>query len=73
MSVRRPVRRSDGENCRGSMNIFDFRQQLIDDYAGYTRSFIQIRDPQIRGYVAGQLEVGVLWPDPLIQLNPSTN
>ena len=53
------------------MNIFDFRRRLIDDYAAYTRSFIQIRDPQIREYVDSQLEAGVLWPDPLIQLNPS--
>ena len=53
------------------MNIFDFRHRLIDDYAGYTRSFIQIRDPQIGEYVGSQLEAGVLWPDPLIQLNPS--
>ncbi len=53
------------------MNIFDFRQRLIDDYAAYTRSFIQIRDPHVRQYVNAQLEAGVLWPDPLIQLNPS--
>ena len=56
---------------RATMNIFDFRHRLIDDYAGYTRSFIQIRDPQIGEYVGSQLEAGVLWPDPLIQLNPS--
>jgi hypothetical protein len=53
------------------MNIFDFRRQLIADYAAYTRSFIQIRDRQIREYVSSQLEAGVLWPDSLIQLNPS--
>lgn len=53
------------------MNIFEFRHQLIQDYAAYTRSFIQIRDEQIRDFVQGQLESGVLWPDPLIQLNPS--
>jgi len=29
------------------MNIFDFRSQLIGDYASYIKSFIQIRDPQI--------------------------
>jgi ATP-dependent helicase YprA (DUF1998 family) len=53
------------------MNIFDFRHRLIDDYAAYTRSFIQIRDSFVRQYVDGQLKAGVLWPDPLIQLNPS--
>lgn len=33
------------------MNIFEFRSQLIDDYASYINSFIQIRDSRIRQYV----------------------
>src|SRR5215467_11864121 len=53
-----------------SMHIFDFRNQLIDDYASYINSFIQIRDPQINQYVQQKLQEGVLWPEPLIQLNP---
>ena len=53
------------------MNIFAFRRRLIDDYAAYTRSFLQIRDPHLREFVEGQLQAGVLWPEPLIQLNPS--
>ena len=52
------------------MHIFDFRNQLIDDYASYINSFIQIRDPQINHYVQQKLQEGVLWPEPLIQLNP---
>jgi ATP-dependent helicase YprA (DUF1998 family) len=52
------------------MNIFDFRSQLIGDYASYIKSFIQIRDLQISGYVQQKLQEGVLWPEPLIQLNP---
>jgi hypothetical protein len=52
------------------MNIFDFRDQLIGDYASYIKSFIQIRDPQISSYVQQKLQEGVLWPEPLIQLNP---
>src|SRR6266700_1260999 len=52
------------------MNIFDFRDLLIGDYASYSKSFIQIRDPQINGFVRQKLEEGVLWPEPLIQLNP---
>jgi ATP-dependent helicase YprA (DUF1998 family) len=52
------------------MNIFDFRNLLIDDYASYIKSFIQIRDPHINGFVQQKLEEGVLWPEPLIQLNP---
>src|SRR6266699_989062 len=52
------------------MQIFDFRDQLIGDYASYINSFIQIRDPQINHYVQQKLQEGVLWPEPLIQLNP---
>ena len=52
------------------MNIFDFRDLLIGDYASYIESFIQIRDPQISNFVQQKLQEGVLWPEPLIQLNP---
>jgi ATP-dependent helicase YprA (DUF1998 family) len=54
-----------------SMNIFEFRDGLIQDYAHYVKSFIQIRDSRIREYIEQELDDGVLWPDPLIQLNPS--
>ena len=40
------------------MNIFDFRRRLIDDYAGYTRSFIHVRDPRPRQFVDRQLDGG---------------
>jgi ATP-dependent helicase YprA (DUF1998 family)/very-short-patch-repair endonuclease len=53
------------------MNVFDLRNQLVDDYASYISSFIQIRDRQIRSYVDQQIESGLLWPESLIQLNPS--
>ena len=29
------------------MNVFDLRNRLVADYAGYTRSFIKIADPAI--------------------------
>lgn len=53
------------------MDVFALRNQLIHDYATYISSFINILDPRIRQYVDQQLEAGALWPDPLIQLNPS--
>ena len=53
------------------MNIFDFRDQLIDNYSQYVTSFIQIRDSKIKGHVEQELSDGVLWPDPLMQLNPA--
>jgi ATP-dependent helicase YprA (DUF1998 family) len=53
------------------MHIFQLRDRLIEDYAAYTSSFIQIRDQRIREYVDQSLNAGVLWTEPLIQLNPS--
>lgn len=53
------------------MNIFQFRDRVIDDYADYVRSFIAIRDPAIRTYVDDRLAAGDLWPAPRIALNPS--
>jgi ATP-dependent helicase YprA (DUF1998 family) len=53
------------------MNIFNFRDELIDDYAEYIASFINVRDKRIRDYIDEKLKAGVLWPQPLIQLNPS--
>jgi ATP-dependent helicase YprA (DUF1998 family)/very-short-patch-repair endonuclease len=53
------------------MKIFDFRNRLIEDYSSYVKSFIEIRDTRIREYVERTLDDGHLWPDPLIQMNPS--
>jgi ATP-dependent helicase YprA (DUF1998 family)/very-short-patch-repair endonuclease len=53
------------------MNVFELNQYLISDYSSYIRSFIQIRDKRIDEYVQKSLDEGLLWPEPLIQLNPS--
>lgn len=53
------------------MNVFELRNQLVDDYKTYVSSFIQIRDNRIREHVDEQLKAGLLWPEPLIQLNPA--
>jgi len=53
------------------MNVFDLREQLVRDYSSYIGSFINIRDPRIREYVDEKLSGGLLWPDPLIQINPA--
>ncbi|HWP40590.1 MAG TPA: DEAD/DEAH box helicase, partial [Tepidisphaeraceae bacterium] len=53
------------------MQVFDLRNRLIEDYAKFVRSFIAIRDERIADYVSRELEGGALWPDPLVQLNPS--
>jgi hypothetical protein len=48
-----------------------FCHRLVDDYADYTRSFVNIRDPRIEAHVEQELKDGLLWPDPIVQLNPA--
>src|SRR5262249_36019853 len=65
------VRLSPDFASERSMNIFEFRDHIIHDYATYIKSFIQIRDTWISEYVEQNLNAGILWPEPLIQLNPT--
>ena len=53
------------------MDVFELHRDLIDDYASYTRSFIRIADRRIHEAVEHEISAGLLWPDPLLQLNPS--
>jgi len=53
------------------LDVFELRDRLVGDYGSYVRSFIRIKDPRIEEAVERSLEDGLLWPDPLIQLNPS--
>jgi len=65
------VRLSPDFALERSMNIFEFRDHIIHDYATYIKSFIQIRDTRISEYAGQHLNAGILWPEPLIQLNPA--
>jgi len=53
------------------MNVFELRDRLIRDYRAYTQGFVEIADDRIRAYAQRELDEGLLWPEPLIQLNPS--
>jgi superfamily II DNA/RNA helicase len=53
------------------MNVFDTHAKIVQDYASYIRSFINIADPEIREKVDAALAEGKLWPDPLLQFNPA--
>lgn len=53
------------------MNIFGFRDQLVENYSQYVRSFFTIRDKRIDTLVGDSFTAGLLWPEVLIQLNPS--
>lgn len=53
------------------MNVFDLRWALLSDYRKYVESFIKIQDPQVKAFVQERLDKGALWPNPLVQLNPT--
>ena len=53
------------------MDIFQFHNNVINEYFDYINSFIFISDDAIREKVEKELSAQKLWPDPLIQFNPS--
>jgi hypothetical protein len=53
------------------LDVFALRDRLVGDYESYVGSFIKIKDARIEDEVMRSLDEGLLWPDPLIQLNPS--
>ena len=53
------------------MDVFALRTRIIGDYSAYVNSFINISDTRIREKVQQELETGLLWPESLLQLNPS--
>ncbi len=52
-------------------NVFHFRDQLIDEYSLFSRSFTRVGADDIREAVDYQYDVGRYWPEPLIQINPN--
>ena len=53
------------------MDVFAFRDELIAEYARFSRSFTRIRAEDISQKVDAAYEAGRFWPAPLIQLNPN--
>ncbi len=53
------------------MDVFKLHGDLIGDYVDYTRSFLRIKDERIDEEVRKAIDEGLLWPNPLLQLNPS--
>ncbi len=53
------------------MDVFELRNRLVGSYSSYVQSFITIKDDKVRAKVGEEFEAGVLWPEPLIQINPS--
>ncbi|MFM8476406.1 MAG: hypothetical protein ACKOEO_11495, partial [Planctomycetaceae bacterium] len=53
------------------MDAFELHRHVISDYAAYTKSFVRIADERVRDRVDQDMEQGLLWPEPLLQLNPA--
>ena len=54
------------------MSIFDLRQSVIDEYSKYVQSFLSIADERVKAFIEESLlKNQALWPDALLQLNPS--
>jgi Lhr-like helicase len=52
------------------MDVFALQESLIDEYAGFARSFTNIRAADIRDPIAAAYDSGRFWPEPLVQINP---
>lgn len=53
------------------VDVFDLQERVVQDYAEYIQSFVTIRDGRIQRAVVEEFASGLLWPEPLIQLNPA--
>ena len=54
-----------------NLDIFNLRDSILNNYWDYINSFLNIRDARVYDFVQKELNKGELWPDPLVQLNPS--
>ncbi len=52
-------------------NIFDLHKDILNDYKLYIDSFINIADKKILATVQSEFNSGNLYPEPLVQFNPS--
>jgi Lhr-like helicase len=53
------------------MDVFQFREHLVGEYAGFTRSFTRIAADDIRDFVNREYDSQRYWPEPLVQINPN--
>ncbi|HWY16413.1 MAG TPA: DEAD/DEAH box helicase [Rhizomicrobium sp.] len=54
-----------------SFDVFGLRDRVVGEYRDYVESFIHVRDQRVNDYVHTMLAGGELWPDAVLQLNPS--
>ncbi|MCG9890763.1 MAG: DEAD/DEAH box helicase [Thermosynechococcaceae cyanobacterium MS004] len=52
------------------LDVFNLRDEVIQDYRTYIESFLKIQDSRVKSFVHQALDRGELWINPLVQLNP---
>jgi hypothetical protein len=52
-------------------DVFQFRNQLVERYSNFSRSFVRIAAHDIQQEVERQYLDGRYWPEPLVQINPN--
>lgn len=55
----------------GTIDIFAFHRNVMDRYQSFSKSFLDIDDLQIEAALQDEGRLKTMWPDPLIQFNPS--
>ena len=53
------------------MDILNFHKKLINNYKTYIQSFLNIKDSIILNFVDTEISNKKLWPEPLVQFNPT--
>ena len=54
-----------------TFDVFALREQLVGEYDQYINSFINVKDSRIKELVEREFKQGLLWPGPLVQINPA--
>jgi len=57
--------------CGQNLQCLRSSESTVTDFEKYVTGFIHINDERIRSKVHEEFQRGLLWPEPLIQLNPS--
>ena len=52
-------------------NVFNFRDNLINEYSLFSRSFVKVAATDIKNAVESEYANSRYWPDPLVQINPN--
>lgn len=53
------------------MDAFGVLDEVLSDYESFVKGFLDIKNDQIRAKVEGEIEEGLLWPEPWLALNPA--